>query len=378
MEAAMSNIIHNFRKNNSPQLARIRIREVLNSFNGNVSKTAKKLKISRHTVRRARDGALEDYPKAPKNPKRKYDNNLRELIIYEAKNTNYGARRLSYYLREKYSLFISENTIKYILRSSNVKKKKIRTKNKNRRPLYNYEALLPFTEIQVDTKHILDEKALPASVYKHIKDKKLPEYAFNAIDAKTRIRFMMYSHSLNSTYGHIFLFLVVLWLRLHNVRNKIRIRVDNGSEFFGTSEKKLKRFNDFLSPFDAEVYCIPPKAKHLQGIIENAHKQDDEFFYSSHPLTCDNYHQFLFKSQQWLNVWNTAKSHHGIDMEGLTPLRKLLSLKTMINQNVVKFPVLRLEDVMIAIGSLYDNMVNYLIKLLINQSGKYVIDKYLF
>ncbi len=49
----MSNIIHNFRKNNSPQLARIHIREVLNSFNGNVSKTAKKLKISRHAVRRA-------------------------------------------------------------------------------------------------------------------------------------------------------------------------------------------------------------------------------------------------------------------------------------------------------------------------------------
>jgi transposase len=267
MEVAMNNIYLNLRKIKSPEFARMFIREILEKNKGNVSKTSKELNISRHTVRRARDGDLYDYSKAPKNPKKKHHNQIKEIIVFEAKNTGFGPRRLSNYLREKYSLFLSENTIKQILIKSNLKRKKVRTKNKNRRPLYDYELLLPFTEIQVDTKHILDEKSLPKEVYDHIRNKKLPKYAFNAIDAKTRIRFMMYSYSLNSTLGHLFLFLVILWLRLNNVQNKIRIRVDNGNEFFGMSEKKLKKFNDFASVFNAEVYTIPPGAKHLQGII---------------------------------------------------------------------------------------------------------------
>jgi len=35
-------------------------------------------------------------------------------------------------------------------------------------------------------------------------------------------------------------------MRLNNIRDRIRIRVDNGGEFFSGSEKKLKAFNDLV------------------------------------------------------------------------------------------------------------------------------------
>jgi len=144
------------------------------------------------------------------------------------------------------------------------------------------------------------------------------------------------------------------------------------------ARKSLRPFNDLVSVLNAEVYSIPPRAKHLQGIIESSHKLDDEYFFSSHVLTCNDDRAFIKKAQEWLNVWNTARNHFGVGMNGDTPLQKLKSLKTIINQNIVKFPVLMLEDVTKYLGNIYDIVVNYISKHLINQGGKYVIDQCLF
>ncbi len=57
-------------------------------------------------------------------------------------------------------------------------------------------------------------------------------------------------------------------------------------------------------------------------------------------------------------------------------LEKLQSLKTVINPKIVNFPILRLEDVMLTIGNLFDIVNNQYVKSIMNKSGKYVIDKY--
>lgn len=44
------------------------------------------------------------------------------------------------------------------------------------------------------------------------------------IDVATRARFTAYSYELSSTFGFMFISLVALWLRTHNVRNQIKIR----------------------------------------------------------------------------------------------------------------------------------------------------------
>ena len=60
------------------------------------------------------------------------------------------------------------NTIKAILRRHGIGRKKRRVR-RGSRPLYDYEHLLPFEEMQVDTKYILDQDSLPREVYEHIK-----------------------------------------------------------------------------------------------------------------------------------------------------------------------------------------------------------------
>jgi len=371
----MTNIYHKLR-NNNPESARILVREVLK--NNSVSKTAKLLNISRHTVRRARDGSLKDYSKRPKYIPNKIPSDLEILIIKEAKRTNYRYRLLSKYIEKKYSIFISENTIKAVLKRNSVKIKKIKTKNRNRRPLYDYENLMPFTHFQIDTKHISDKSALPADVYNHVIRYNLPIYEWNAIDVKTKTRFTAYSHSLSATKGMVFMLIVVLWCRTHNVREKINIRVDNGAEFCSGSKRKLNDYNKFFSMLNTEITPIPAGAKHLQGIVENSHRKDDECFFSIHLERCMTDADFIYKAQQWQDTWNTARPNFGIGMNGMTPYEKLNSLNSLISSNIMKFPVLLLEHFVKIVSFPWYWLNSFLNLYIFSKGGQYVYTQEIF
>ena len=94
--------------------------------------------------------------------------------------------RLSKLLWRKYTLGISHNTIKAILRRHGQRRKRRRVR-RGSRPLYDYEHLLPFEEMQVDTKYILDQDSLPRDVYGHIKACGLPIYQWSLPDVATRV-----------------------------------------------------------------------------------------------------------------------------------------------------------------------------------------------
>ena len=349
----------------SPQKARELVRKVLEKQGGDVSKTARVLHISRHTVRRARDGALEDHSRRPLNSPTKTASHFEKLIVQEGKRTGFRYRRLAGYLQRKFSIRFSEDTVKAILRRQGVKKKTRKTANARRRPLYDYEALMPFQQMQLDTKHILDKDALPAEVYAHIKHYHLPLYEWNLIDVATRIRFTAYSHELSAVFGMTFLSLALLWLRAHNVRGAIRIRLDNGSEFCGGSQRKLDQWNEFLSWFNASLHPIPPGAKHLQAIVENSHRADDECFLIIHAERCQSSAQFLMKAQQWQDTWNCHRPSYGIAMYGLTPEEKLKASPSMIHSHVIQFPVLLLDHVLKSAGA-------FTASLKLIKAGKYV------
>jgi hypothetical protein len=87
----------------------------------------------------------------------------------------------------------------------------------------------------------LDKKALPAQVYDHIIEKKLPLYEWNMIEVATRSRFTAYSHNLDSTFGFTFIMMVLLWLRGHNVRGK-------------TPLEKLRGYKTLIHP---HIYSFP-------------------------------------------------------------------------------------------------------------------------
>ena len=56
----MSSLYHKIKIESGAKAARIASREILTRNNGDVSKAAKILRVSRLTVRRARDGNLDD------------------------------------------------------------------------------------------------------------------------------------------------------------------------------------------------------------------------------------------------------------------------------------------------------------------------------
>jgi hypothetical protein len=362
----------------SKENARQLVRKVLDKNRGNVSATARILETSRQTVRRARDGELVDYSRRPHHSPRRISGHMEQLIAFEGKRTGYGAQRLAGFMFQKYGHRLNMYTVKKVLRRNQVRKKKVRTKNKRVRHLYDYEHLSPFREFQLDTKHILDQDALPEDVYNHIRDKNLPRYEWNIIDVSTRARFTAYSHNLDSVYGFTFICLVLLWLRGHNVRGDIRIQVDNGMEFCGCSSTKLAEWNSLLALLGAQLDPIPPGAKHLQALVENSHRKDDESFLSIHPKRCEDDYSFLGKAQRWQDTWNTARPSYGIAMRGRTPLEKLRDTKTMIHPHVLAFPVLLLEDVIKTIGPAMKWFQIYFDLKFLKSTGNYVYTKCLF
>jgi len=349
----------------SPENARRLVRKVLAHQSGNVAHTASILGITRATVRRARDGTMKDLSTRPKSSPRRTDLGLEKLIVKEAKITSFRYRRLTGYLQRKYSLSFSEHTIRAILRRNRVPRKKVRTKNGTVRHLYDYEHLSPFSEFQLDTKHLLDQDALPGIVYDHIMHAGLPLYEWHLIDASTRTRFLAYSYTLSAAFGFLFLVLVLSWVRAHNARSPIRVRVDNGQEFCSGSEAKLKEWNRRLAAFTTVLDPIPPGAKHLMALVENAHRNDDEDFLMVHAERCAHTYQFLSKAQGWQDTWNLARPSYGLGMKGRTPRERLKGTKSMINEHIFLFPVLLLEDVEKVVGSGQELLLD-------TKSGQYV------
>jgi transposase len=364
----MSIITYDELRKQSPKFAREMVRRVLLSNGGNVSKTAYLLKTTRNTVRRARDGDLEDKSRRPKTSPKKTITSLENFIVQESKNTGFRYRRLAKHLFNQYGISISENTVKAILRRNNVKVKKKRSASGKNRHLYDYEALSPFCEFQLDTKHLLDKRALSERAYKHMGRYDLPKYEWNLIDIGTRARFTAYSYELSSTYGYMFIVFCVLWLRAHNVRNKIRIRMDNGGEFCGGSDKKLNMWNSSLSNLDVELYTIPPGAKHLMGVVENSHRADDEFFLIPHIERCLNLKTFLYKAQKWQDTWNFAKPNFGIAMNGMTPYQKLKASNSLIHHHILKMPTILMEHLFKFSFNLFNNPM-------LKSTGQYVYTK---
>lgn len=89
--------------------------EMLRRHGGNVSATAREMGCSRLTVRRARDGTLEDGDRTPHEQPQKTDDEVFEMVKNERKKTGYGRRRLSRHLKSQFGIILSEHTLRHLL-----------------------------------------------------------------------------------------------------------------------------------------------------------------------------------------------------------------------------------------------------------------------
>ena len=237
--------------------------------------------------------------------------------------------------------------LRWIYRRHWLKSKKRRTANREHRPLYDYDALACFEKCHYDVKIITDKHALPLEIYDNFKlNPELPVIEWNFIDAKSRTRFIAYSHNRTSEFWLHFLLLVIQYLRGKNLVSwdlEIEIWVDNGSEFYSGSTSKKAEWNKLLKPLNAKTDSYNPNHDVRKNLIERSHKTDDEEFYIPRGNLIKNAKDFIVEADWYVKYFNGTRSHSGKNMKGMTPLEKLKACG-IYNANVVlEFPTMILE-----------------------------------
>jgi len=258
----------------------------------------------------------------------------------------YGYRRMLKHLKRKGDIPDStkEWLIKWIYKRRGFKVKRVRTKNKQRRALYNYRTISPFEYLHYDVKHILDQKALPEEIYQKFEiNSELPIYQRTIIEVKTRWRFLAYSNTLNSTFGIEFLKFTLMFIRNQWIDWKIKIWVDGGTEFCGGWEKKLAEWNNILQTINCEVYQYDGARDIRKNLIERSHRSDDEEFYVPRWYFINKRKQFIKEAKSRYMHWNYTRIHIGIEM-WVTPYEKLKGTWVWKLKWREKFPVLILDE----------------------------------
>ncbi len=255
-------------------------------------------------------------------------------------------------LKQRQELKILQNItyakLKGIYKRRKLKVKIIKSKNKEHRPLYDYQKLAVFEYLHYDTKTILDSTALPAAIYHKFKlNKDLPIIEWNIIDAKSRFRFLAYSHNRCSAFGLSFLLFTIQFIRASNVISadqKIIIGTDGGMEFFSRSSKKEKQWNELLKIMNASIYAYEPNFDCRKNLIERSHKTDDEEFFIPRGGYINNKYDFLEEANYYFYYYNNLRMHSGICMDDLSPIEKMKQYSIYNADKLLKFPVMILED----------------------------------
>jgi hypothetical protein len=177
----------------SPKAARQAILQILKGNHGKISVTARILGVTRRTVYKAmakgKTGNLDDTSRAPKMVHNKTSTEIEEKVVLLKSKTNYGPLRLKEELEEVYAIRLSEHTIRNIVRRNRgrIKGKTQKTHKKGPRPFVDWYTARPFEVVQIDLKHVVDQKALSMAQINHIYAHKLPIYQWSAVDVNSRL-----------------------------------------------------------------------------------------------------------------------------------------------------------------------------------------------
>jgi len=213
----------------NPTKAREKLLFIFKQTGCKIKKTAKLLSCFTSTVSKwSKRTDLKNQSKVPKQPRKTTPDETINLIKQERIKTNFERIRLAKWLGYKYSISISENTVKYYLKKFKLSKPcKQRTRYKGI-TYYNWPDLKPLEYFQVDTKEILDLKTLPKDVYQHILKENLPKFQFTAIDVKTRMKFLTYAYENTKTNELAFTKLLISWLRANGIKHRLYFQTDWG------------------------------------------------------------------------------------------------------------------------------------------------------
>jgi hypothetical protein len=277
--------------------------------------------------------------------------------IFKKDKLKVGPKRFQTIVRRRYidsSDFLEQKlskiklaSLKGIFKRQKLKLKKVKSTNGQRRSLYDYQSLSCFSCRHYDVKHILEQKALPADIYQALlNNSKLPLYQWTIQDVKSRFRFLAYSRNLNAEFGLKLLSYVLCFIRFifNNWEEEIKIGVDNGVEFCCGSEEKEAWWNQILASVKAQVYSYHPGHDIRKNLIERSHLTDDQELYIPRGRRMTRLDLFMKEVRNYMYYFNFQRPHSGIRMENRTPFEVISQSGLTNTKNLLKFPVIVLED----------------------------------
>lgn len=222
-----------------------------------------------------------------------------KFIIEEMRSKfRWGAEVIQAHLKFDYGIELSKYRIERFLTRSGLREKyPCTTKKVKRKKKIEHKKIVkifnPGDHTQMDTKH-----------QPHILGDKKKCYVFNFIDHASNWSYKKAYSSLSpeSTIDFVKSLLKVCPFKIK------RIQTDNGTEY---TYKYYKRYADIIKEHPLEKFLeknyiehklIPPGKKELQGLVERAHRQDDqELFSRITPRELDEFNSYLKEYYQERN-----------------------------------------------------------------------------
>ena len=248
---------------------------------------------------------------------------------------------------EKSLTSITEASLRGIYKREQLKRDTVKTGNGQRRPLYDYTAIGCFEYLHYDVKHVLDQKALPASIYQTLScNSDLPLCQWNIQDAKSRFRFLAYSRGVNAEFGLKFLLFVIQYLRwtFPTSEETIHIGMDNGVEFCSGSKDKEAEWNQALKILNAQVYTYHVGHDIRKNLIERGHLTDDQELYIARGHLMGTLTKFMTETRNYGYYFNFERPHSGIEMKNRTPYEVIVDSGLCGSKRLLNFPILVIED----------------------------------
>ena len=338
----------------NPEAARMAVLEYLKT-NPNVSETGRMFGITRPVVydilKKEREGDLKDRSRAPRYQPRKTPTEVEDKVVEVKNRTHLGPERLSRYLRDHEGLSVPAGTIRHILRRNKGRLRyglhSHRTR-KEKREFIDWYSAKPFEIVQMDVKHIRDQKALSREQIIHLDRYDIPNYQWGALDVNSRFKLIGYSREKSWTNGLCWYLWVISWLRVHGVKSQIVFTVDNGEEFGGKSWMKVKDLRKLIGGFGCRL--IQNHKGHFEenAHLERSHRTDDDEFYIPRVLQINSEADLLNEAMGYIYYYDNVRGHSALNYQ--TPFAYLKSQLTDIDDKIRFVIPIMLDKVSVQLG----------------------------
>jgi transposase-like protein len=352
----------------SPEAARQAILAILTSARDNIAETARVLSVTRATVykalRKKKAGSLADSSRAPHTIANKTREDIEKQVIEIKTKTNYGPGRILDELFETKGITLSKHTIRNIIRRNRdtIKTKRHKPKKASPRQFVDWYSAKAFEIVQIDLKHIVDQKALTEEQISHIYAHDLPLYQWGALDVTSRFKLVGYSTEKTWTNGLCWFLWVTSWLRSHGVSCQIIYTVDHGVEFGGDCWWKIADLKKLLSGFGCKLIQNHKKSPQENAHLERSHRTDDDEFYIPRILHIKTRETFFTEALNYLYYYNNVRKHSSLNQK--TPYAYLRTQLSELDDTIKIVPPIFLDKVAVELGawSGYHVLANYQMK----------------